>query len=62
MMAITNITAEVDELRERARMEDDIDNLTPEKAAFCLKALLVGKYVSPHVMRLTLDLAATLKD
>jgi hypothetical protein len=61
-MAITNITDEVNQLKARKELEDRIDMLRPNAAAFVLKALLVAGHVSEHVMKLSLDLADTVKE
>lgn len=60
-MAIRNVTDEIEELRASQALEDRIDILRPNAAAFVLKAMLVAGHVSEHVMKLTLDLADTIR-
>ena len=61
IMAIKNVTEEVAELRAAKELDDRIDALTQEKAAFVLRALIAAKHVSPNIIRLALDLADTIR-
>ncbi len=64
-MAITDITKKVARLEAMERdqiLQNRIDALSPERAIFALKALLLADHVSAHVMESTLNLAFTLRD
>lgn len=60
-MAITNVTDEVAELRKEKELHLRIDNLSRERAAFCLKALLLAGHVWDHTMEATVNLAESLR-
>jgi hypothetical protein len=59
-MAIRNITDEVEEMRAAKQLQDRIDMLSQEKAAFLLKSLLLAGHVTRHTMEQGLNLADTI--
>lgn len=49
------------EMEQRRALEERIDNLSRERAAFCLKALLVARHIYPELMDRTVALAEAIK-
>lgn len=60
-MAITDISKEVEELRKDKLFVERIDNLSRERAAFVIKALLLANHVYPSIVEQTVALAETLR-
>lgn len=58
-MAITDITDEVGQLRLDKALDNRIDLLSQERAAFVLKILMTAEHISSHTMTKALDLADT---